>query len=156
MTRRCCCGFQTLSRSPQQQQANSILNTDSPSSSRPLTTFSFTTTVTIEQQGTQCPAHSLLPLSLIRAPADCITMSALIILVALFSGGDMLFNRRANAASTHASGPIWPDAPLSAQSSFYYADYKVPQVHKSKFLPDIPHCPQTGRTVCSDIAKYPL
>lgn len=80
-------------------------------------------------------------------------MSVIILVVALFTG----FSRRATAASTHGSvGPIWPDASLSGQSSFYYADYKVPHVPKSMFLPDhVPNCPETGRTVCSDFAKYP-
>ena len=80
-------------------------------------------------------------------------MSLVILIVALFTG-ESLSPRRASAASTQ--GAVWPDAPLNAQSSFYYADYKVPPaIPKSAFLPDVPHCPQTGRTVCSDIDKYP-
>jgi hypothetical protein len=59
------------------------------------------------------------------------------------------------SSTTSASRPLWPETPLYAQSSFYYADYKVPPTPK-KFLPEIPNCPETGRTVCQEIEKYPL
>lgn len=54
------------------------------------------------------------------------------------------------------SSPLWPDG-LYTQSSYYYADYKIPQhpPPKPKFVPDPPSCPETGRTVCQDVEKYP-
>lgn len=54
------------------------------------------------------------------------------------------------------ASPIWPDG-LYTQSSYYYADYKIPQPPppKPKFVPDPPSCPETGRTVCQDVEKYP-
>ena len=53
------------------------------------------------------------------------------------------------------ASPIWPDG-LYTQSSYYYADYKIPQPPpKPKFVPDPPSCPETGRTVCQEVEKYP-
>ena len=53
------------------------------------------------------------------------------------------------------SSPLWPDG-LYTQSSYYYADYKIPQPPpKPKFIPDPPSCPETGRTVCQEVEKYP-
>lgn len=49
----------------------------------------------------------------------------------------------------------WPEVPLYAQSSFYYADYKLPRVKSKPFIPDPPNCPQTGRTVCEELTNYP-
>lgn len=51
------------------------------------------------------------------------------------------------------SSPIWPDG-LYTQSSYYYPDYKTPPP-KHKFIPDPPSCPETGRTVCQEVEKYP-
>ena len=50
---------------------------------------------------------------------------------------------------------------LYAQSSYYYADYKLPRAPpvrpvKQTWLPQPQICPQTGRTVCEDVDKYPL
>lgn len=48
---------------------------------------------------------------------------------------------------------------LYAQSSYYYADYKIPPQapppEKLNFLPGLQICPETGSTVCEDVDKYP-
>ncbi|KAI1293769.1 hypothetical protein HDE_06644 [Halotydeus destructor] len=49
---------------------------------------------------------------------------------------------------------------LIAQSSYYYADYKLPAkkaepVVGPKFRPPPLECPETGRTLCESVDKYP-
>ncbi|XP_015782050.1 protein spaetzle 5 [Tetranychus urticae] len=46
-----------------------------------------------------------------------------------------------------------------SQSSYYYADYKVPMVPPQKdkrFIPDHPECPDSGGTLCKDVPNYPI
>lgn len=53
----------------------------------------------------------------------------------------------------------WTKGNLYASSSYYYADYKIPRAappQKQAFLPGPQNCPQTGRTVCEDVDKYPV
>lgn len=116
------------------------------------------------------PSHrrrSSIPLCLWMRSSLIVSTSTLVLLSLLINqsiglstgGGGGVSTASLRKASSYSleNRPLWPD-PIFTSSSYYYADYKIPQVvtpPKNKFLPEPPNCPETGRTVCQDVMEYP-